>query len=147
MFLSTKDGISCDHCGSVHRKKFTYYSLEWEKIVVDANKGTINKKMADSTDMCDQCYNIWMEKCNKNIGEYRKHAVKCDMCPKYMQGAFDYYRVLFTEVTVDSEQKKEGPLEVKKNAMDLNIGSGCRNDIFKKVAEVKESTKQKGGWS
>jgi hypothetical protein len=69
------------------------------------------------------------------------------LCPKYLDGRFELKRAVLTKVIVDSEQKAEGPLEVKRKHMDFNICQTCWSDILSRINKAKEDLKQKGDWS
>jgi len=60
MLTPDKQGIFCDWCGDVSRKKFTYFSCEFTKVFVDADvketgPADIDKKHLN-LDICMSCY-------------------------------------------------------------------------------------------
>ncbi len=147
MLLSTKDGIRCDVCGSVHRDKFAYYSMDCSVIKVNTAAQMVSPMPgADSFDMCDGCYNEMLSKCKENLGAVRRGQTKCDICPTYMTGVYNYTRSLFTKVNVDIKCK-ESPMASEKKYMDFNICEKCKSELVNKVNKTKELTKDKGDWS
>jgi len=76
MLLKTKDGILCDWCGASMKRKFIYYSCEFAKVYVDADKkqtgpADVDKKYLN-LDICEKCYKEIEDKCRtilKNAGE------------------------------------------------------------------------------
>jgi len=148
MFLQTKDGIMCDICGTSHRKKFTYYSMDCSTVTIDSSKhiaSTAKSKL--SCDVCEGCYEWMLDNCRKNIGDVQKGKIKCDQCPTYMSGAFTFLRAIFAKVDVDSDQQPEGPLNITKNCMDLNFCDKCKSAIIEKINKTKSQVKEKGEWS
>jgi len=148
MFLPTRDGIRCDICGSSHRNDFTYYSFDVNKVVADTAIGTVNPTIiSESYDVCEECYNKFIDKCKKHIRDVKKNTVRCDFCPKYLSGKFEMRRIVVTKVTVDSAQKSEGPLDVESKHMDFNVCKECWSEILQRINKTKETLKQKGDWS
>jgi hypothetical protein len=145
MFLETRDGIKCDICGSVHRERFTYYSVDQtphERVAMAVASGH-----AESFDICESCFDSMKEECKKNLGTVQRGSIKCDSCPKYMQGEFKYYRAIIAKVVVDRDQKEEGPLDVEYRCMDFNFCDDCGSLLLNKVKETRKSHSDKGGWS
>ena len=148
MLLPTRDGVRCDICGTSHRNAFVYYSFDCKAVIADTPKGIVNSQSTEeSYDVCEACYNSLVEQCKKHIRDVKKNTIRCDLCPKYMDGKFELKRVVITKVTVDSKQKAEGPLEVQHKHMDFNICAECWSGIGKKINKTKESLKEKGDWS
>jgi len=88
-----------------------------------------------------------IEKCRKHIRDIKKNTIRCDMCPKYLSGAFSLTRAVFAKVSVDSAQKAEGPLEVHHKCMDFNICETCWSEIIGMINKTKDELKKKGDWS
>lgn len=148
MFLQTRDGVRCDICGTSHRKKFTYYSMDCGSISVNSSKQLVGATADKSShDVCEACYEKMLDKCRANIGDVQKDKIKCDQCPTYMAGTFIFIRSIFTKVEVDSEQQPEGPINVIKNCMDLNFCDKCKSEMFEKIDKIKSEVKEKGEWS
>jgi hypothetical protein len=85
--------------------------------------------------------------CTKHLGAAKNNAIKCDLCPTYMNGVFNYSRALLAKVEVDSEQKEEGPLSVEHKHMDFNICGKCKSQLDTRINKTKGSMKEKGDWS
>jgi hypothetical protein len=148
MFLATRDGIRCDICGTIHRDKFTYYSVDWNTIKVDTGRQMVAPVPdTESFDVCSGCYEGFLSACKSHMGKARPQQTKCDFCPQYMKGVFDYTRAMFTKVEVDIKQKEEGPLAVEKRYMDFNICGKCKSGIVNKITHTRDSLKNKGDWS
>jgi len=64
MLLPSKDGIKCDFCKKALRSKFTYYSYDCHKVMVDVSRvETSKEKITDVNgsilgfDVCEECHN------------------------------------------------------------------------------------------
>jgi hypothetical protein len=73
--------------------------------------------------------------------------IRCDLCPKYLNGIFDLVRIIFAQVTVDLDVKVEGPSNVHHKFMDLNVCKECWSSISEAINKTKEQIKIKGDWS
>ena len=60
MLLSTRDRIYCDTCGIIYKNKFTYYSVEYTKVIVDSECSKTGaceiSKEELNLDVCQKCY-------------------------------------------------------------------------------------------
>jgi uncharacterized Zn finger protein len=147
MLLKTKDGISCDTCGTIFKNNFTYYSFESSRIVVNVGLSANQGNDLD-IDVCEKCYLDTETKVRKFIiSKVDQTSIKCDYCPKLLRGTFVYHRMLIHKVVVDKEKKEDGPLFIQKNFMDFNIDDVCFTDLSNTAMSIRQSVKQKGDWS
>lgn len=152
MFLKTKDGISCDVCGTIYKDNFAYYSFESTLIAVDSKNLAVQQHHKDlDLDVCEKCYLNAESKVKKNISKVVvPNTIKCDFCPTILKGSFNYHRMLIHRVLVDSSQKDpKGTLipTVNKNFMDFNADDQCFKQLVNLAMETRESVKSKGDWS
>jgi hypothetical protein len=84
----------------------------------------------DSFDICQICYDKWIEHCKKYLGDIKKGSIKCDMCPTYMSGKFEYFRAIFAKVVVSAgSEKGKFDTELVHQHMDYNVCSKCYSAI------------------
>lgn len=148
MLLQTSDGIACDICGSIHRSEFTYYSMDVQSIVTDSSKMTTGVGATkDAFDVCGICYNKWLDQCKTNLGDLRKNKIKCDLCPQYLSGKFEYFRAIFTKVDVEKGEA-EGKFETNLDHqhMDYSMCGKCYGAIKSSINKTTQK-KSKDEWS
>ena len=108
MLLSSKDGIGCDLCGVIYRNRFTYYSLESKGIQVNAAAHSVVQLGKDmDIDVCEKCYTDMIEAVKKYlVNGTKRGTIKCDFCPKVLNGAFKYHTLLIHKVSADRMSKR-----------------------------------------
>lgn len=146
MLLKTKDGISCDVCGTIYKDVFNYYSFESSKIAIDSATMRVTQLGKDlDIDVCEKCYVAAEDKVRKNLIKAPvAGTVKCDFCTKLLKGKFDYHRILIHKVEVDKILDKP---KVTKNFMDFNADDGCFGQLANLAMETRQNAKTKGEWS
>jgi hypothetical protein len=74
MLLPSNDGITCDQCGEVFTRKFTYFSCEFTKVLVDAEQKIAGPTEVDkkylNLDICEKCYEKMKRKCLAIIRDF-----------------------------------------------------------------------------
>ena len=61
MQISTRDGITCDQCGTTHKTDFDYYSYDFRKVLLFGGikpslQSILSQEMNFSLDICPQCW-------------------------------------------------------------------------------------------
>ena len=147
MLLNTKDGISCDICGTIYKDNFVYYSWESTKFAVSPPSAPQQEKDLD-TDVCEKCYGNAESKVKAFIADRLvPGTIKCDFCSDKLSGKFIYHRFLIHKVTIDKAQQTKGPVSVGMNHMDFNVGDDCFIELANLVTATRQKIKQSGGWS
>lgn len=144
MLLETRDGVRCDFCLIEAKNKFSYYSAQFKKIIVRSNTVTVGDVEWD-IEICHGCYSVLLDRCRKFISGARRGAVKCDLCPKYHSGNFEYCIVKCDCVVVDKDAPKQ--TEVNQNVMDFNVCSECLAELRKIKTDKVQTPLPKGKWT
>lgn len=138
MLLYSKDGILCDHCGSEHRDVFVYYSVSGQEISVRTSRQFTQpgSKVLD-LDLCPDCYQKWLERAGEALTKLKKPGILlgCELSGVNFYGNYIYIQLILDEVSVDRDDPS-GP-KVKKNAMDLKIGSEVLEEFKTKMQEIR----------
>jgi hypothetical protein len=144
MFLDSKDGISCDHCGTIYKDQFVYYSTRAIKYVFQGRHRSPPQNTDFNTDMCSSCYEKLLDQVRKFIGPNRKDKIKCDLSNTYKSSNFTYYLVYFDRIDVDKKRLEDDTVRADKDVMDLNIIKGF-DELLKKTQVIRKKIME-GGW-
>lgn len=151
MLLTTRDGISCDICGTTYKKDFIYYSFESTLVTVNSTNMLIKQLNKDlDLDVCEKCYLNAETKVRANIKTAQPNTVKCDFCTTMLKGSFNYHRILVHKVVVSESQKDAKGVvipSVFKNFMDFNSDDACFQNLVNLAMETRNNIKTKGEWS
>lgn len=146
MFLPSKDGIICDHCGTTYKDQFVYYSTRTIKYQIINNRRSAPQNANFNTDMCEDCYNQLLAMVKKFVGKARRDKIKCDLSPAYKSGTFDYYILYFDKVDVDKDRGNENCVKSEKNVMDINVINGF-DQMVQKTQVIRKKIEQEGMWA
>lgn len=120
----------CDNCGKIVKNKFTYYSAEFHKVMVNSSSGFSQSLGKDfDIDVCEECYDKLVETAKKNIS-YVKNGVKCSLSSQVMTGTYDFWRMIFDKVTVDTSSSDT--VSVINKVMDFDLGINAVNSFKNK---------------
>lgn len=144
MLLETNDGVGCDLCSLEMKDKFTYYSFVFKKIEVKNGFTTIGNSVDWDIEICSICYNNMLDRCRKHIGNIKSGFIKCDLCPAYNNGNFEYFVTRLDKVTVNRDTNPS--TSVEGNVMDFNVCVPCRNQLKSMKSQI-EQPKPKGNWT
>ena len=146
MLLSSKDGITCDYCGTIYKDQFTYYSTKATEHELINNRRSTPRDANFHSDMCVACYEMLLKDVKNNLGKHRKDKIKCDLSNIYKSGTFVYYIMLFDKVDVGRSQNKDNEVKIQRNIMDLNIINGF-DKLLERTQVIKKKIEKQGTWS
>lgn len=146
MFLSSKDGIACDFCGTSYKNQFSYYSTRATKHEITNNLRTTPQDAQMNRDMCVKCYDELMQKVKANIGKHQQGKIKCDLSKTYKSGTFVYYIMLFDHISVNKELSEDNQVKIERNVMDLNIISGF-DKLLEQTQVTRKRIEDQGVWT
>lgn len=134
MLLPTRDGIICDLCGDQHKDKFIYYSVSGNKIMVNHSASSVVPIGKDvDLDVCEGCYGDLISRASKNTGIVR-NGIKCNLTSEVLIGAFEYWKLVFDKVEVNTSNQET--TNVFHKVMDLDIGPRALNELRTKKSAV-----------
>lgn len=115
MQLSSKDGLSCDQCGTTYRTDFMYYSFDFRLLSVINNRhpsldNIFRSQVTFSLDICTACFEKIKDSIIKNYAntmtnDVRKRgrnspAIVCELTGKKLLGTYNYYHCNVIKVDV-----------------------------------------------
>lgn len=146
MFLSSKDGIICDYCGTIYKDEFEYYSTRAVEYQMSQNRRSMPKDANFNSDICISCYELLLEDVEKNLGPHNKSKIKCDLSKTYKSGTFVYYIMYFDKVKVNKNAPENDQVNIDSKVMDLNIIEGM-DKLIERTKVIKEKIKSQGVWT
>lgn len=143
MLLKEKDGIICDKCSKIYRHDFSYYSVEICKILVQHGATVHRTNAILDIDICEECYQNILETCRKYLHS-NPRSIKCENCGKLHNGNFEYYYMIFSDVTVTPPSDASDDvgysydIEVDKNVMDIRFDTPCFEELQATVRKIRD---------
>jgi hypothetical protein len=112
MILGTKDGICCDHCGSIEQRNFTYYSWDLhERRCREGRLGRQSQNVVASFDICQNCQTAFEQRIVKAFKPTRitpdkrcPTGLNCDITGEQLRGDFKFYQCIVTKLSVQFTQ-------------------------------------------
>lgn len=140
MRLSTRDGINCDHCGTLHKSDFTYYSLDFHSAAAHNNmRPTIDtilrSSIVFSLDFCQACFDS-LSKTVINNFKASKSKFFCEVTGKAFSGTYSYYYVNVTKANVRINGQPYICIKCREKAFDNKPCKKCGGTQLMRPAAV-----------
>ena len=155
MQLNDKSGIKCDLCGTDHKAKFTYYSIDIKHVnMVNnyASRSDMSGAPIFSFDVCEGCFTGWAELIKKHYKAADK-GLFCDLSGTQIpaNGAFYYGDVTKVSVNISN---KQSAVNTDSKHVELCISETVYNGLKDKLIQIRQastptlpSTPQAQQWS
>lgn len=139
-------GISCDFCGGGYKQNFIYYSVSATQVSVNNNQRSGMGGTSFSHDVCEACYQKWLDRCRNNLlPKCPPKSIKDDFSKNYLVGTYNYYILDFDKVTVDINATEK--VDTDKQVMDLNLSERSFGELVEQAGVIRKKLETQGTWS
>ena len=144
MQTPSKDGIVCDHCGTMYQQEFRYYSYDIYYYRVnrtpDSIRSTLCEKPMNSLDICDLCHSQICDLIIKH-NQRQTRVARCDIKGTILSLNTTHKYCVVHQADVNVQQKS---MNVNKRILDIVISQEAYVELLAKAAAIKDKV---GQWS
>lgn len=149
MQLKSRDGISCDYCGTSYRLEFKYYSFDFHATKLWNNvkqpiQTILRTPVIASFDICSSCYSEISNKIVENFQKQSNNRVTCEFDGTLITGTCDYFYCVVTEASVKISNSGSADILTNARILEMIIGTQAYNHFVNKKQELISAI---DGWS